>query len=88
MLFLGGYIAVFKKLPAVSIPPTIPSSEGLPSKLSNIHCSTGEGLGGLGPPPVFGLLSSNSLPFAIEIVINFHVNIFYSKLGHQTFTYK
>lgn len=75
MLFFG-YIAVFKTLPAVSIPPTIPSSEGLPSKLSNIHCSTGEGLGGLGPPPVFGLLSSDSLPFAIEIVINFHVNIF------------
>lgn len=50
---------------AVSIPPHIPSREGLPSSCYKMESSTGVGLGGLGPPPVFGRFDSDNFPLAL-----------------------
>lgn len=50
----------------VSLHPERPSNDDLPSKFFSMAFSDAEGDKGLGPPPVFGLLISDSFPFANE----------------------
>lgn len=47
----------------VSLHPERPSNDDLPSKFFSMAFSDAEGDKGIGPPPVFGLLISDSFPF-------------------------